>query len=238
MEYPKSVDETAELAEELHRKLFPDNQQEENQDEEQESANEDVETDNEIPHDDDVEELRKFKSKYLTLQGKYDAEVPRLHNELRELKQNIFERLEEKRVPQQEEPEHDKFAKFKEEYGEELFEAMREIARLESGEQVKETIKPMSEHLNSVEETQIKAAQNNFMNYLDSQVTGDWRKLWSGEDAMFMDFLQTSDPSGLYTYGDLVQLYNDNWDADKLTKVFNTYFDSAKPPAPKPGRIR
>jgi hypothetical protein len=55
--------------------------------------------------------------------------------------------------------------------------------------------------------------------------------LWEGKDPKFIDFLQQPDPSGLYTYGELVELYNDKWDADKLTKVFDAYWSSQ--PAPK-----
>lgn len=241
MTIPKSVEEAAELAEQLHEKMFSQAPQEDQEviDTEEPSPEETpTEEANEIPHDDDIEELRKFKAKYLTLQGKYDAEVPRLHQEIREFKQSVIEKLQDYRQPQPEvstPPTEDKFAKFKEEYGEELYEAMKELTKLQAEEIIAQKIQPVEQHVSSVEETQIKAAQQNFISYLDTQVKGDWKKLWAGEDPNFIEFLKQPDPSGLYTYADLVQAYNDNWDADRLGKVFNSYFEK-NAPTPKEER--
>jgi hypothetical protein len=242
MTTPNSVEEAAELAEQLHEKMFPQapTEVEEEQQEQPEEPTEETE-EPDVPHDDDVEELRKFKERYLSLKGKYDAEVPRLHQELREFKQNVFERLDQNRQPQPDSnvpPVVDKFAKFKEEYGEELFEAIKELSSLQAEEKINASLKPVTDQVHNVEETQIKAAQQNFVSYLDTKVQGDWKKLWAGEDPKFIEFLQQPDPSGLYTYADLVQAYNDNWDADKLGKVFNTYFENNQPKvvAPKAPR--
>lgn len=241
MEIPKQVDEAADLATQLHEQMFtpqapvepevidpPDDNQPAPE------ANTDEEPD--VPHDDDIEELRKFKERYLHLKGKYDAEVPRLNNELKEFKQTVFERLEAqvKQTPTEntEQP-VDKFAKFKEEYGEDLFEAIKELAGIQAEERLNTRIKPVEDQVSSVEDTQIKTAQQNFVNYLDTKVTGDWKKLWNGEDPKFLEFLEKPDPSGLYTYGDLVKAYNDNWDADRLSTVFNLYLKENTPVAPK-----
>lgn len=247
MSYPASVDEAADLAEQLHAKMFTNNEPtesvnepEEEQSEQPEEQTEDTEQ-SDVPHDDDVEELRKFKERYLSLKGKYEAEVPRLHQELREFKQNVFERLEQNRqIPKDEvaEPVVDKFAKFKEEYGEELYEAIRELARQEADEKIKTSIKPVEDQVHSVEETQIKAAQQNFVSYLNTKVEGDWKKLWAGEDPKFLEFLSKSEPNGLFTYAELAQKYNDNWDADKLAKVFNIYFEETKPVQAAPKQVR
>jgi len=235
----KQAEEQAELAEQLHAQMFTKDEPTESVNEQEEETTEQPEevTDEEVvPHDDDIEELRKFKARYLSLQGKYDAEVPRLHNELKEFKQSVFERLDKERTPQHDtnvEPVVDKFAKFKEEYGEDLFEAIKELASSQAEEKLNSSLKPVQDQVTSVEDTQIKAAQQNFVSYLDGTVKGDWQNLWAGNDPKFIEFLKQEDPSGLYTYGDLVQHYNDNWDADRLGKVFNTYLDSMAPKAPQ-----
>jgi hypothetical protein len=89
-----------------------------------------------------------------------------------------------------------------------------------------------------VSETQIKAAQDNFRNYLTNKVEGDWVALWQGKDEKFVEFLDQPDPSGLYTYGQLVQLYNDNWDADRLATIFNLYLKSQAKPQPQPEVVK
>lgn len=264
MGIPAQVLQAAEMAEELHSKMFTMNASSEDGDststedpdtedtDDTEEAAEDTSTENyededddieeQVPHDDDVEELRKFKARYLSLRGKYNAELPRLHQELKELKQSVFQKLEQQidqRQQQQEvlqkPQEPDKLSAFKEEYGEDFVESLRALIQAEAEAKIMATIKPVQEQVSSVEDTQVKAAQQSFMGYLDETVKGDWKGLWEGKDPKFIEFLNQPDPSGLYTYGDLVQQYNNNWDADRLAKVFNTYLDSKQPPKqPKP----
>ena len=241
MGVPTQVDEAAELAEQLHERLFSDSgnvedevvdTDEDNEDREANNDDEDDSNEYDVPPDDDIEELRKFKARYLSLKGKYDAEVPRLHSELKEFKQNVFDRLESMTTKPKAEPqgEPDEIARFKEEYGEDFVENLRKFIRLESKSELADTITSVQQQVSSVEETQVKVAQENFKNYIDSQVKGDWRSAWEGKDPKFIEFLQKPDPSGLYTYADLVQAYNDAWDADKLSKVFNLYYaDTQKP---------
>lgn len=250
MGVPTQVDEAAELANKLHERLFSDSQEvdeeeadteeeDSNQDDDNDSADDDGDSEYDVPQDDELEDLRKFKARYLSLKGKYDAEVPRLHSELKEFKQNVFDRLESMTTKQKEQvpTEPDDIAKFKEEYGEDFVENLRKFIRLESKSELADSINSVQQQVSSVEETQIKVAQENFKNYIDSQVKGNWRTAWEGKDPKFLEFLQKPDPSGLYTYGDLVQAYNDAWDADKLSKVFNAYYGEPAPtPEPKPKR--
>lgn len=241
MGVPSQVDEAAELAEKLHSEMFgtqpeEDTEEEKEEELEEEDSAEDEEVDEEeevddeddVPHDDDVEDLRKFKARYLSLKGKYDAEVPRLQHELSDLKQNVFEKLTSisenpAQTKQEEKQDKDLIAQLKEEYGEEFIEGIAALVEQSTGKQIKSSLSSVEDKVSSVEETQIKVAQENFMSYLDTKVDGDWRALWEGKDKKFIDFLGKPDPSGLYTYGDLVQMYNDAWDADKLATVINTY---------------
>jgi hypothetical protein len=235
---PSQVEEAAVLAEQLHKDMFsqdseveevkPEDTKEKVEDEEE------VEEEEAIPHDDDLEELRKFKSRYLSLKGKYDAEVPRLQHELKDLKTSVFEKLStiaEKpaETPKEQIKQDDIVAKMKEEYGEEFIDGIYKIAEHIADQKVKTSSDAVQEKLTSVEDTQLKVAQENFKGYLDSKVTGNWRDLWEGKDPKFIEYLQKPDPSGLYTYGDLVQMYNDAWDADKLAIVINGYLETNKP---------
>ena len=240
MSLPKQVAEAAELAEELHGKMFAQEaapQEEEAPPQEEPAPVEQDEPQQEetLPHDDDVEELRKFKERYMHLKGKYDAEVPRLHSELKDLKQSVFERIGEIAKQKEEElppPKNERLEKIREEYGDEFINTIKAILDEEVSPLLKQNMQPVQEQIASIEDTQKQAAQQSFMSYLDSKVEGDWRALWSGQDPKFLEFLQQPDPSGLFTYGELALAYNDKWDADKLGIVFNTYLSGNKPQQP------
>ncbi len=258
---PKQVEEAAELAEQLFERMNkgPDSAapveeevvaseeeastEEETQDESTSNEDEDSEEVEEETEDtvdiSELAELKKFKARYLSLKGKYEAEVPRLHQKYNDLQQSVIERLE-KAVVQKEVKEEptaktpDKLEQFKEEYGEDFVDTLKMLIQAEADAKIKSSLQPVQDQVLSVEETQIKAAQQSFMGYLDEKVEGNWRELWEGADPNFIEFLQKPDPSGLYTYGELVQRYNDNWDADRLSKIFNIYLEDTKPePEPK-----
>ena len=227
MGIPRQVEEAAAMAEELHKQMTEPNQEDSTTQDDAQKEEETVEDTS--PQQEDEEET--YRRRYESLRGKYDAEVPRLHQELKEFKQSVFEKLQQVNTPepQQTPKENERLAKFREEYGDDFVENLKELFKSEFDPLVQQTLQPVQQHVASVEETQIAAAQQNFMNYLDGQVKGDWRSLWSGQDEKFASFLQQPDPSGLYTYGQLVQLYNDNWDADRLGRIFNTYLESSQP---------
>lgn len=236
---PTQVTEAAELAEKLHSQLFREYEEEtpeEDISKEEVDEGEVVEGEQEdddeddVPHDDDIEELRKFKSRYLSLKGKYDAEVPTLHKELREFKQNVVDRLASitDATPKHTEVDtkNDIITQLSEDYGSDFVASVKLLAEQIADEKIKASITPMQEKMETVEDTQIKVAQEDFKKYLDAKVDGDWRFLWEGKDPKFNKFLSEPDPSGLYTWGELVELYSEKWEQDKLAKVINTYFKS------------
>jgi hypothetical protein len=247
MELPRQVEEAANIAEELMQGIQQAPQQEAQEEEvqTQEETVQENETSEEqdVPHDDDVQELRKFKDRYLSLKGKYDAEVPRLHQELREFKQSVFERLAPQTPKEEKKVENDKIAKFKEEYGEEFVESLRELLKVEVDPLIKSNVSQVEQQVASVEDTQIKAAQQNFASYLDTKVQNNWREIAQVFNEIAYDqpvsnpkiaeFLSKPDPSGYYTNFDLVKIFNDNWDGDKLANVFNSYYEQAPKPKPK-----
>lgn len=229
---PKQVTEAVELAEQLHERMFTPDSEVTQEEQPAEAAEEESETPA-TETQPEQEEDESFKNRYLSLKGKYDAEVPRLHQELKDLKERVFAQIGDLTKPKEEpkaDPVADQLSKYREEYGEDLLEMARLIARKEIEQGLKAHLEPVQKQVEDVSETQIKAAQENFKNYLTGKVEGDWQALWKGQDPKFLEFLDQPDPSGLYTYGQLAQLYNDNWDADKLAIVFNTYLKSqAKP---------
>lgn len=233
---PRSVLEAANLAEELHAKMFtPQSEPTDKLDtiEEDVASNPTEPEVIDLPEEDepvpanDLKELRKFRDRYLSLKGKYDAEVPRLAADVRELREKLANVSKEAPTASvEQENEEDYISTVNAEYGEDFINAIRKVIQHE----VKPIVQPVQDKVQSVQNTQVDVATENFKAHLDTQVkNGDWRALVDGEDSKFIEFLSKPDPSGLYTYGDLFNLYNENWEADKLAKVFDTYLESTKP---------
>lgn len=229
MPVPSQVEEAAALAEQLHAQMYNQEVTEDTPPKEEPSVPDE-------PVEEVVEEEAedpKWESRYKSLKGKYDKEVPRLASELRELKEDMFQRLqsviEQKATattPEQKEDakesQDEMLSSFAETYGEDFTENLRKIIALEA----KKLTGNVEEKVQSIEDTQFKTAQTNFTTYLDEQLKDtkiDWKACWQGEDPKFLEFLKEPDPSGLYTYADLAKLYNDAWDADKLAVIFKQY---------------
>lgn len=235
---PKQVEENANLAEELHGRMYADPQAEAPKEEEQEEPVEETpEEEEEKPKGDEEEET--YRKRFESLQGKYNAEVPRLHGELKQLKEMVFQRLGDVTKPAEPKPEakanpyQEKIDKYREEYGDDLLEMARTLARIEVEERLGDKLKPVQEQVASVEETQIKAAQSNFMGHLDTNVKGDWKTLIYGNNEASAQFLSSPDPSGLYTMAELIDAYSENWDAEKLVKLLNYHFEATAPKVEK-----
>lgn len=252
MRLPKQVEEQARLAEEFMATL--NGSTEEDNDENLQGADDDstagatAEADEiDTTTAEETEEEERFRKKYETLQGKYNAEVPRLHEELRNLKDQIFERLGSleaaPKKPLPTEPEVDDFEEELEQYrlehGSDLLKAIDRIAERRVKSLLQETVGPVAKKVEDVEEAQYKNAQLDFVGAVDERVAEgiDWRALWRGENPEFNAFLDQPDPSGFYTYRELAVMSNNQWNADRLAKIFNAFHEAKAPrKAPdKPG---
>lgn len=236
---PKQVEEAADMAEEVFAGMTPDEDEETQEEapaEEEDTPPEENQDDEEEPGGEEEEE-DTFEQRYRTLQSKYDKEVPRLHQELKDLKQSIVDRLgsldKKEEQPVETPTVNAKLEKFREEYGDELFDYVKEMISVEGQNLFSEKSKPITEKVSSIEDTQIRAAQKAFNDVLNAKVNGDWSSLWNGDDPRFADFLQQPGPFGLMTYGQMLLNANDNWNADAMAEIFNHYLGQAKKPTRK-----
>jgi hypothetical protein len=225
---PQQVDEAANLAEELHGMMFAP--QTEKVEDEQPEVEQEAQDDSAV---EGKTEDESFRARYEVLQGKYNAEVPRLNQELKQLKQMVFERLgnvEKPAEPKVEVPAYEaELNQIREQYGDEFINAQRLIAKIEAEELLKQRLEPMQQSISSVEETQVQAAQENFKSYLGNAVKGDWESLWNGQDQKFLEFLNNREPTSGLTYKQIVDYHNNNWDADGLASVMNHYLEGQQP---------
>jgi len=98
-------------------------------------------------------------------------------------------------------------------------------------------------HASGEEQKQLER-QNGFVEHISTSSPA-WEKIWNTandlfagndpEDPAIAEFLNSSDPSGLYTNLQLLDMYNEKFDAERFAKVCNLY-ETPKAPAANPSR--
>ncbi len=200
------------------------------------------------PQNDELaEELARYKQRYNTLMGKYNAEVPRLTNELKEMKAQMSELMEAAKAPKKSQPEMPEIGEVTpadvDAFGADLIDLIKRQSAATSREVVdgykaeiqalKEENKKLQGKVGSVEQTQQYTSQQAVINKL-GELVPDWETL--NQDERFLEWLGDSDPMS----GQPRQAYLDDamakLDPKRIAHVFNTYKQAAglsNPPAKK-----
>jgi hypothetical protein len=182
-----------------------------------------------------------WERKYLTLKGMYDAEVPRLHADMREMKAQMQQLVAEKATAeaklasQPEEPvsslitEQDKEA-----FGPDLIDLINRAVKSETKSferreaQLLNEIEQLRGQLGSVSERQVVSDKDRFLMGLSQQVP-DWELL--NVNAGFLNWLQEVDPVyGLPKQTALTNAY-EALDVARVAAIFNAYKQLVVPPA-------
>lgn len=188
-----------------------------------------------------------WEQRYKVLQGKYNAEVPRLQrtvndqtSTISDLKQQLTSlqmmvaSLNQNRnaapVEQASAPASSlKLVKDEEvrEYGEDLTDFIRRVAQESVLPKVEQQIQPMKQQVEQVKsatsQVMTKSAKSDherLLATLDSQVEG-WRQ--QNEDPQFLDWLDNADPYSGVTRGQLLKQAYDRYDAPRVVAFFNGY---------------
>ena len=184
----------------------------------------------------------KWAHKYHTLKGMYDAEVPRLHSDLREMKAQINQLIAEKaEMEVRKTAEVPKAASLitdedKEAFGPDLIDLIEratdsKVASLRDREaQLMSEIKELKGQLGNVTERQVVSEKDRFLSSLAQQVP-DWETL--NIDPGFLSWLQEVDP--VYGIPKQVALSNayEGGDVARVATIFNSYKGTLAPRAPK-----
>ena len=184
----------------------------------------------------------KWSHKYHTLKGMYDAEVPRLHSQVREMQTQIQQLIADKaeiearkavEVPKVESLITDED---KEAFGPDLIDLIEratnsKVATLlnREAELVKE-VKELKGQLGNVTERQVVSEKDRFLSSLAQQVP-DWETL--NVDSGFLGWLQEVDP--VYGIPKQVALSNayENGDVARVAAIFNSYKGVTNTKVPK-----
>jgi cell division protein FtsB len=182
----------------------------------------------------------KWAHKYHTLKGMYDAEVPRLHSQVREMQAQIQQLLDDKAKIQEQTVNTPKTESLitdedKEAFGPDLIDLIEratdaKVASLKTNEaQLKEEIKQLKGQLGNVEERQVVSDKDRFLGSLSQQVP-DWEAL--NVDSGFLAWLQDVDPVyGIPKHVALTNAY-ENGDVARVANIFKTYKGTLAPSAP------
>jgi hypothetical protein len=186
-----------------------------------------------------------WEARFNSLQGKYTAEVPRLHSENRQL-QNRLAALEQQMAeapkvqtpapvgttPTPANPDRESLAAYGEEFGQlmDLLDAQKqEIANL------KQHMATLQGNVETVGQTQVRTAQERFWDAL-SEAVPDYALI--NEDPKFVEWLNQPDGLSDMTRKEIGDKAFATLDAQKAVRVFKEFKALAPtpppPPAPKP----
>ena len=178
-----------------------------------------------------------FEHKFSVLKGKYDKEVPRLHRQLRDSendKKRMADRLSQleaevrrlNEVPPKA-PEPPLSQQEIDEFGPDLIDIIRRVAKAETGVVLDEQLKPVKESLKQKNETVAKddtdVSESDRRQMLTdlADAIPDWEK--QNEDPKFLDWLDLEDP---YTGKARTELLADAYmkaDAPRLIAIFKGF---------------
>lgn len=190
------------------------------------------------PKENVIEEQRKqtevpdetWSQRYHTLKGMYDAEVPRLHGQVRELNmqvQTLANELEVAKVQQQTVPPSESLIteQDREAFGPDLIDLIERAAQSKANNPQRELelvqeINKLKNQLSNVQEKQVVSDKDRFLNGLAQQVP-DWESLNVNQG--FLDWLQQIDP--VYGFPRQVALTNayENLEVTRVANIFNAY---------------
>lgn len=234
MSVPEAVKRQEEEAQKMYEEAYQANTEEEepveatpdDQPEEPSEAESAEESTEEVAEstEDEVnfeQEYYRLKAANEVLAGKYDAEVPRLYQEIQSLKDQVA------RVPQRLDDEEgdpfetgtsdgDPISRLTEDYGEGFVNDLRTLFKAEFDT----SVGPVAQRLQATEAFAMKTHKDNYFSRL-GELVPDWRDIV--QDARFVDFCKEVDEySGVPRYA-LMQSAEGNLDADRMARFYDAY---------------
>ena len=179
-----------------------------------------------------------WEQKYKALQGKYNAEVPRMAGELREMRDQLKELMEAKAAPKEptEATAPEKNVVSDQDivdYGEDLLDLIRRVAQDEARRMTSSLTPTIEEIRGQVTKSAQKQATTTIYSKLDADVQ-DWREI--NKSPEFLEWLATRDPYVGEHRKNLLAKAFEHGDADRVAAFFKGYKAErqAVTPAPTP----
>ena len=188
------------------------------------------------PADDIPEEVSdSFKQKYSTLKGKYDAEVPRLHQQVRELSEQMNAIREEavtaEKVKSEKPKERVSYVTDadRDEYGDDLIDFQRRVAKEQAQEfegRFEQQAKVIEELQSKISNTDSQVGEQGFTQRLNALVPG-FDQL--DNDERWVSWLNEYDPMSRGPRRDQAQAAFDAGDAEAIAHYVSLFNGSVNP---------
>jgi len=240
MALPKKVREQVEAAESAYKEVY--GKKDEGGDEQVNEPEETPKAENSEAQPEQQQEPVKeqpkddaatWEQRYRVLQGKYDAEVPRLHRQVRQLNEKIeelqavIEAFEQRQQEPEPEPQQSSERLLNEsdieDYGEDLIDVIKRAAKeelLPELRRLEEENARLKQQLSGVSSVVVETAREKLERTLDTEVP-NWREL--NEDSEFLDWLDQIDEfSGVRRLDLLRRAYEAN-DAPRVVAFFKGF---------------
>lgn len=214
MAIPRAVQAQADKADEMLRGL-------------QENEPEAVEVEEPEEEQQEIEESKPdWEHKFRVLQGKYDAEVPRLNQELREIREQLSQASEQRK--QQEEqslrPNYDELKDVADEEVVTAFQKQQEIIDRQN-----QVIAELKQRVDMVGNNSVDSAQKMFYATLQ-QAVPDWEKI--NNDQRFISWLSEVDPYSGSSRQELLNQAAQSLDAQRAAFFFTSWKGTVKKKSP------
>ena len=179
-----------------------------------------------------------WEGKYKVLQGKYNAEVPRLNAQLRELQGQVQQLMNApkpepvKMTGDDREQESVVSEQDLVDYGDDLVDLIRRVARAEAAEKTKDLTPTIEEIRGQVQKSNQRQVTNSVYSKLDAEVQ-DWKEINKSPD--FVGWLQDLDPYAGSVRQNLLSDAFAQGDGDRVVAFFKGYLaeqQAVSPPKP------
>ena len=160
------------------------------------------------------------KQRFQTLQGKYNAEIPRMNLQINALTEEMA-KIKEHPVASEPVQENPATKSLKTDYPE-LYEGISAKVR----EEYKSLVDPLLQRIKTLEEGNIRTSQSSYERDL-TRIVPNWREVNNEPD--FVAWLGTYEPNGRTRYEMAMDALNRK-DVDGTAYYFKAYLESKKPP--------
>lgn len=188
-----------------------------------------------------------WKQRAKTLEGKYNAEVPRLHGQLKDLNSQLSQALEEihklkTAQPTPPEPRRQELITKDDEetFGSDLIDLSRRVVREEFAQlapqvigELRKEFAPIREQVGEVQKETAQTKEDRFWTSVDSAVP-DWREI--DQDPQWLEWLGEVDPMVGKTRQEALNDAHNSLDAARVASIFKVWKGAFRPeqPAPQP----
>lgn len=180
------------------------------------------------PNKDEDRDAAYWRHRHNVIEGKYRAEVPKLHTEIRELKDAIAEKDRELEQAKQASPAaspqgdltDEQLAEFKEAFGEEVVDFVSRMVAQKAGNAPDDKVEELESRLSRFEQEKAEDAEARFWADLEEAVP---KYLTINQDPTFLRWLGEFNPNTGQTYQDDLVSAQHAGNARGVAKVFKLF---------------